>query len=289
MISIIISSYLPRYFAALEKNIAETIGVPYEIIRINNPGLMGICEAYNQGAEKAQYDYLLFSHEDILFHTQDWGEKLMAHLDRPDAGIIGLAGSSYVPVAPSSWTVSEKYNSVNILQGNKENESSYLIRRTKSRMNPVYAVDGVFMAIRKNNFIPYKFNEELKGFHGYDLDLSLRISKKLQNYVVDDILIEHFSKGNLDKTWLDTNIGIRQKLGSDFQKEIDNETEKNIFLGFLYKYFEYYPVNRKNILFTLKFYPFKYLSFKQNILILKRYFNYIRYASGINKKLNTNV
>ncbi|MCS3867858.1 hypothetical protein J3D55_000774 [Chryseobacterium ginsenosidimutans] len=287
MISIVISSYLPHYFSALEKNIAETIGMPYEIIRIDNPGLMGICEAYNKGAAKSQYDYLLFTHEDILFKTKNWGQKLLAHLDQKQTGIIGVAGSSYVPSAPSSWTVSEKYNVVNISQGNKENNESFPIRTTKQNRNKVFAVDGVFLGIKKENYLDFKFNDHLlKGFHGYDLDFSLRVSEKLQNYVVDDILIQHFSGGNLDKKWLDSNIKVRENIQTDFQKEIDPTTEKKAFLGFLYQFFEYYPVNRKNILLTLKFYP-KKLKFKDHLEIAKKYFNYIRYAGSINKKQNT--
>lgn len=286
MISIIISSYLPQYFSALEKNIAETVGVPYEIIKIDNPRLMGICEAYNKGATKSQYDYLLFTHEDILFKTDSWGEKLINHLDQKNTGIIGLAGSSYIPSAPSSWTVSEKYNVVNLLQGNKENLEYFPIQTTKEKRNKVFAVDGVFLGIKKEDYIDFRFNENLlKGFHGYDLDFSLRVSKKLQNYVVDDILIQHFSGGNLNKFWFDTNIKIKQNIGSDLQKEKDPETETNAFLGFLYNYFEYYPVNRQSILFTLKFYP-KKLNFKNHLIILKKYINYIRYSKNINKKLN---
>ncbi|PWN68330.1 hypothetical protein C1631_016660 [Chryseobacterium phosphatilyticum] len=287
MISIIISSYLPHYFSALEKNIEETIGVPYEIIKIDNPGLMGICEAYNKGAGKANFDYLLFIHEDILFKNEDWGNKLINHLSQKNTGIIGLAGSSYVPSAPSSWTVAEKYNFVNILQGNKEDTQYFPIQTTKENRNKVFAVDGVFLGIKKENFNQFKFNEELlKGFHGYDLDFSLRVSKKHQNYVVDDILIQHFSGGKLDKNWLDANIKVRESIGSDFQKEIDPETEKKIFLGFLYNFFEYYPVSQKNIFLTLKFYP-KKLNFNDHREIIKKYYNYIRYARSINKKQNT--
>lgn len=290
MISIIISSYLPHYFSALQKNIAETIGAPYEIIKIDNPGLMGICEAYNKGANRAQYDLLLFIHEDILFQTQNWGEKLISHLNESKTGIIGVAGSSYVPSAPSSWTVSEKYNFANILQGSKENTDSFHIHTTHQNRNKVFAVDGVFIAINKENYLNFKFNEKLlKGFHGYDLDFSLRVSKKLQNYVVDDILIEHFSTGNLDKTWLDANIKVRQKIGSDFQIKINGEVEKDVFLGFLYKYFEYYPITPKTLLFTFKFYPYKYLNFKEHLFMIKMYLKYIRFALEINKKLDTNV
>lgn len=289
MISIIISSYLPTYFSALENNIATTIGVPYEIIKIDNPGLMGICKAYNKGAEKAKYDYLLFIHEDILFHTNKWGEKLATHLIKPKTGIIGVAGSSYVPVAPCSWTVSEKYNFINILQGNKQNTEAYVIQRTPENINPVYALDGVFLGVTKENFVNSKFDDELTGFHGYDLDFTLRMSNKFQNYVVDDILIQHFSPGNRDKNWLNANIKIKEKIGSDFQKKIDSKTEEKVFSSFLYKYFEYYPITKKTLLFTLKFYPFKYLDLKQHLFFIKKYFNYIRYSSQINKKSKVNL
>lgn len=39
---------------------------------------MGICEAYNKGAPfLSKYDYLLFVHEDVLFHTV----RLQTNLD----------------------------------------------------------------------------------------------------------------------------------------------------------------------------------------------------------------
>jgi hypothetical protein len=68
----------------------------------------------------------------------------MLHLDKENTGLIGIAGSSYVPVAPSSWTVAEKYNFVNIIQGNKQNNDSIYIHSTKENRTKVFAVDGVF-------------------------------------------------------------------------------------------------------------------------------------------------
>jgi len=284
MISIIISSYLPDYFSALENNISDSIGLPYEIIKIDNPGLMGICEVYNRGAKKAKYEHLLFMHEDVLFHTHDWGKKLVGHLSTDKTGIIGVAGSSYVPTAPSSWTVSEKYNSVHILQGNKEKKDAFLIRTTRQNRNEVFAIDGVFMAIKRENYRKFRFNEKmLKGFHGYDLDFSLRVSEQFQNYVVDDILIEHFSRGNLDKTWMDTNIAVRKNIQLTFPQQFDSATEKKVFLGFLHNYFAHYPVNRKSIIFVLQFYP-KKLYLKDHFTVLKKIFNYIKFAKSINNK-----
>ncbi|MFX5306134.1 glycosyltransferase, partial [Acinetobacter baumannii] len=63
---------------------------------------MSITEAYNSGAEKSTFENLLFLHEDIIFYTRNWGNKLLHHLQKESTGIVGVAGSSYVPFAPSS-------------------------------------------------------------------------------------------------------------------------------------------------------------------------------------------
>lgn len=289
MLSIIISSYQPKYFDQLVKNIDETVGddFEYEIIQIWNPNLMSITKAYNDGVKKSKFQNYLFLHEDLIFKTKNWGEKLLAHLNHSETGIVGLAGSSYVPIAPSSWTVSEKYNFANILQGSKGNTDYIKTNSTKELRTKVFGVDGVFLAITRVNYEQILFDEKLLGFHGYDLDFTLRTSKKFQNYVVNDILLQHFSVGNLDKVWLNANIKIREKVGFHFHKIFDSEVEKSVFLSFLYKYFSYYPVTLKNIFFTLKFYPSGRLHFNDQINIWKKYFNYLKYSSNINKKINS--
>lgn len=283
MLSIIISSYQPLYYNQLVKNISETIGddFSYEIIQIWNPSLMSITKAYNDGAEKAQFDYLLFLHEDVLFHTKNWGEKLISHFNSPEIGIIGVSGSNYVPIAPSSWTVSEEYHFINILE--TDDKGTTHTQSTKHNKNKVFGVDGVFQAVKKNIFETYKYNFDLKGFHGYDLDFSLRVSNTQQNYTVDNILIEHFSRGNLTKLWLDANIKIRENVKFNKIKNRPSEIERKAFLSFIYKYFEYYPINIKNFFFTFNFYPYN-LKLKDHIIILKKYYSYLRYSSTINKK-----
>lgn len=287
MLSIIISSYQKQFYNQLVENIACSIGVDfnYEIIQIWNPNLMSITAAYNLGEEKSKYENLLFLHEDVLFHTKNWGQILVNHLQFENTGIIGMAGSSYVPIAPCSWTVAPDYDFVNIIQGNKKQSESFKIATFCENRNKVFAVDGVFLAIKKEKFELFKFNEALTGFHGYDLDFSLRVSKKLQNFVIGDILIEHFSQGSLDQVWLNSNVNIKLNLGSNFNHKKDSEIEKTTFLGFLHNYFIYYPINLKSIFFTLKFYPFKHLKLKDHLAILKKYYYFSRYSRTINKKL----
>lgn len=274
MLSIIISSYQPELYSALEKNIAETIGIPYEIINIFNPGLMGICEAYNKGAAKSQYDYLLFVHEDVLFHTRSWGELLVKHLLTENIGVLGLAGSNYVPIAPSAWSVIDsKYTFGNV-------NNTHKVTRPNAK---VFALDGVFLAVRKLVFNEFNFDENLKGFHGYDTDFSLRIATKYNNYVAGDIFIKHHSKGHPDKIWVNNHIQIRKKINYNFTKNYDLDLEIKMFYAFLKKYFQYYKFNITNVIKTLEFYPIK-TNMKNKILILNEYFYYFIIYLGVKRK-----
>lgn len=97
----------------------------------------------------------------------------------------------------------------------------------------------------------------------------MRVSEKFQNFVFDDILIQHFSKGNQDQNWLDA-TKARGNLNVKFNQTIDSETETIVFEGFLYHYFKFYPINLKNILFLHQFYPFKHLKFAQHLFLIKK-------------------
>lgn len=264
MLSVIVSSHNPAYFNALTKNIEVTCGVKTEIIKIENPGKMGICEAYNKGASKASFSYLLFLHEDVEFKENNWGLNLISHLNNPSTGIVGLAGSVYVPKAPSGWYIAKQKAPV---------------EKTKA-----FAVDGVFLAIKKEIFKEISFNESVEGFHGYDLDISLRTAKKYNNYIVNDIIIEHFSSGNPNKQWLDNNIKIRRNIGSQFQLENNSTLEKIAYVNFLKAYFSYYKITLRNVLNTLEFYPLTKIGFLDHLEIFKHYFYFFKYKKMYHKK-----
>lgn len=278
MLSIIISSYQPKFYNALVKNIAETCGVIYEIIKIDNPNLMGISQAYNLGASQAQYPYLLFLHEDVLFRCNNWGEALIKHLDNQKTGIIGVAGSNYVPKVPCGWFLKNmKYQFMNIIQNSKDGSQPHLLHNMEKDKHKVFGVDGVFMGIRKDVYEKHKFNEDLKKFHGYDLDIALNIAKNYANYVVNDILLEHFSLGGADKIHFDAVVEIRKKHGHQYQEEIDNEVEWERFQNFVYSYFRFHKISVKTMFKTLPFIPSNKLTIKGFLDIAKVYYSYFRY------------
>ena len=222
MLSIIISSYQPDYFTALEKNIAETCGVPYEIIKVDNQGIMGICEAYNRGADKAKFDYLLFLHEDVLFETQNWGEILVDYLQNSKIGCVGIAGSDYIPNCPFAWWDSPNHQFRNYNQYKKKK----LLREYKQTEDKsVICIDGVLIACRTDVYNSVKFDENLKGFHMYDMCFSSNVAKFYKNIITSKIVLNHYSEGTVDLNWFYNIIKYRENLSVPDSLKIDKKAE----------------------------------------------------------------
>lgn len=257
MLSVIISSYQPHYFSALEQNIAETIGVPNEIIKIDNPNLMGICEAYNLGAGKAKYENLLFLHDDVEFTTQNWGKTLLNYLGKPKCGVIGLAGSTYVPNVPFCWwdNFETTFRNINQYSGSKKLKAYELERPTE-----VLVIDGVFIGCKKSLYEKIKFNEAIAGFHGYDIDFSVRAADIAANFVIHDIQVNHFSEGKPDKNWWNNLVKYRPLFSAPKKQNISKKMELFFYKKLEEKLQIFRIQNKKEIL--LKYNNPKYVGYK---------------------------
>ena len=204
MISIIISSYNKKNFSTVSKSIACTIGVPYEIIQEWNPGNLSICQAYNSGYKKSQYPILLFLHEDLIFNNQGWGKQLVKTFDEdPKVGLIGIAGASAKTRAPSTWWKNgDDKNYINITQGIYTEDELHLESHLSDiKKTPVVVLDGVFIAMRKTANI--YFNENIQGFHNYDLSISIDFAVKGWTILcINFVNLTHFSHGTIDAKWM---------------------------------------------------------------------------------------
>ncbi|WP_035141641.1 glycosyltransferase [Flavobacterium daejeonense] len=213
MISIIICCRKKKIDFELELNIQMTIGCEYELIVIDNSeNKYSIFEAYNLGIEQSKGEYLCFIHDDILFHTQDWG-NVISNIFASDAyiGLIGIAGAKMKTKMPSAWwDCPKEYKMLNIIQHLNSNIVEHQqIGWRENTIEEVVVIDGVFMVAKKLSFL--RFNEKMFGFHNYDMNLSLECL--INNYkivVTKEILIEHFSLGTLNESWYTSTIKFRK-------------------------------------------------------------------------------
>jgi glycosyltransferase involved in cell wall biosynthesis len=233
MISIIICSINKGFLQDLTKNIKKTIGVPYQLIAINNSeGNKGISEVYNEGITLAQHEILCFMHEDIAIKTNNWGQILIDLFKDPQLGLVGLAGSSYRPLTPSNWSgFSPTSIYMNILQSfkftNKEDLHDY-VNPNNAKLEKVICVDGVWLSTTKNIATNLKFDSDtFLDFHGYDIDLSLSIGQKHKIAVTYDILINHLSEGNFNSKWMEDNIRLFNKWNKILPYDLEGRFTRN--------------------------------------------------------------
>jgi glycosyltransferase involved in cell wall biosynthesis len=219
MISIIICSRKSSIDSELAANIAATVGSDHELLIIDNSqNNYSIFQAYNKGIEQSKSNILCFIHDDILFHSNDWGKKIIEIFNADTKiGLIGVAGSKAKTKAPSGWWNSpHELKQVNIIQHIETGEIErweYGLHDTL--LTEVVAIDGVFMAARKDKAI--SFDASLAGFHNYDLNISLEYKTKGYKVVVTkEILIEHFSSGNINKAWYQATQKFHDKYGHFF-------------------------------------------------------------------------
>ena len=173
-----------------------------EVIPFENPGTHSLTEAYNIILEKSTNDIVVLCHDDIYFEKGNWGNKLMKHFKRnPEYGILGVAGSTKLPMSGKWWEDPRRMRGiVNHEHEGKKWESKYSPSQS-NKLDDVVLVDGLFMVLNKKN-IKKTFNEEVKGFHMYDVDFCFRnFIEDVKIGVLYDIRITHLSIGQTNQQW----------------------------------------------------------------------------------------
>lgn len=191
----------------------KSCGVPNpQIIPIENEGKYSLPEAYNMILEQATNDVVVLCHDDIYFDSKNWGSKILNHFKRnSDYGILGLAGSTQLPSSAKWWEDFSKMKGiVNHEHGGKKWESKYSAS-LGNQLDDVVLVDGLFIVLNKKN-IKQTFNEEIKGFHFYDVDFSFRnFIEDVKIGVMYDVRVTHKSIGETNEQWEQNRIVFAEK------------------------------------------------------------------------------
>ena len=286
MFSIIVCSIRPDEAERLRQNIEATIGVPFEFIAYDNRGTgKGICQVYNECAEKAQHENLCFVHEDIEFLTDNWGEIIAAKLADPECGVIGFAGSAMKSKSPSGWCSTGRYGTrMNYIQGHENGEYLCSENPYNEDFSGVVTLDGLCLFISRDNWNKLKFDQEtLRGFHCYDVDFTIAAhTAGLKNWVCNTVLLKHFSPGSYDDRWASENhklhnkwekhlpLYVKQK-SKKFQKKMEWKTNlewayqlglKGVFKHtdrkYMFQYIALHPLNGRSYRLLSKYLKYKF-------------------------------
>ena len=109
-----------NYISQLEKSCGSK---SVQIIPIENNGEYSLSEVYNKILEQAEHDIVVLCHDDLKFDTGGWLYKIKSHFEKnPEYGIVGLAGTKFLPETAKWWTVSPTmYGIVNHKKDGKNN------------------------------------------------------------------------------------------------------------------------------------------------------------------------
>jgi len=280
MISIITCTKNNSLFENLSTNIESTIDCQHEIIKIDNSaGYLSISEAYNKGLEKAQYEIIVLVHEDILFHTPSWGKILIDKFKFiPEIGCLGIAGALLKTKSPSAWWDAGTNNLImNLIQHDGKRKS--LICEgwvEEDLLKEVAVVDGVLMVLKRST--GFRFDTGIPGFHCYDLNLSIQL--RLNGYkvfVTKEILIEHYSLGSINKSWVNSTSILHKKYNDYLPISVVSDLYKFKNLEFLnlYKFIRHaikYKLYLIAIYYWFRLFKDKPLAFGTHYSIFKSLF-----------------
>lgn len=225
-LSIIICSRTKNLDPELEQNLYATAGCEFELVIIDNShNKYSIFQAYNEGIRKSTAPYVLFIHDDVLFHTNGWGSILINLFEKnSEMVLIGVAGSRIKTRVPAAWWENaDRHLVMNIVQNEMLSDSSQLQRKgfKEKGLEEVKIIDGVFMGFRKIKDV--WFDEECKGFHNYDFNLCMEVLKRgFSIGVTEEILLEHFSVGRIDAAWIETAHHFNKKYKKQLPQKVDD-------------------------------------------------------------------
>jgi len=173
-----------------------------QVIEKVNNGEKSLSQVYNEIIDESSNDILVLCHDDIYFDTNRWGKKLLKSFDNhADYGILGVAGSTYMPKSGQWWEDRSKmFGVVNHEHEGKKWQSKYS-QNEEHEVKQTVIVDGLFISLDKNK-IKKRFDETVEGFHFYDVEFTF------QNHLEDvkvgvmfNVRITHKSIGMTNEKW----------------------------------------------------------------------------------------
>tara|TARA_R110000796_G_scaffold61077_2_gene141423 strand:- start:62814 stop:64481 length:1668 start_codon:yes stop_codon:yes gene_type:complete len=172
-----------------------------EVIEYVNKG-EGLTKFYQKALDEAKNDIIVFCHDDILIETNQIAKKLTKLFDNnPEYGIIGVAGTKQMSESGRWWDNPKMmYGKVKHTHKGKSWLSSYS-NDLGNDVTEAVVVDGVFFSVHRGR-LKKGFNQDVKGFHFYDVDFCFRnYIESVKVGVHTNIRVNHMSIGETNEEW----------------------------------------------------------------------------------------
>ncbi len=202
-----------------------------QIIEKVNNGEKSLSKVYNEIIEESNHNIVVLLHDDLEFETKNWGDKLLKHYSKnPEYGIIGVAGSKFLPETGRWWDVPQTmYGIVNHKNEGKKWTSTYS-KDLGNKIEEVVLVDGLFISFDKTK-IKHKFDEEFNGFHFYDLSFCIpNYLSDVKIGVITDVRLTHLSIGMTNEIWEKNRAQFVGKYKNNFPIDITNQGVCDTFI-----------------------------------------------------------
>jgi len=160
----------------------------------------GLCSVYNKFLTKEnlkKYDCILFVHDDLHIDSINF-LKCIREYFKKGYDVVGLAGGSKIQVKkPCLWHLLCKGDSLSGVVGHYKNKTDYFQTIFGQVPRDVIMLDGLFLGVKTKSLAlnNIRFDENIKGFHHYDLKFCLDCHLAGMKLTTAPIQVIHDSPG----------------------------------------------------------------------------------------------
>jgi hypothetical protein len=198
-ISIVTCSDDDAQFAAMAASYHRALaGWRHDIVRIADA--KSIAEGYTRGTAAATGEIVIFSHDDVELLAADFGPRLAHRLAECD--VLGVAGATRA-TGPAWSFAGWPFLHGSVIYPESTGYRVTVYSRAVPLARGIRVMDGVFLAMRRDVALRIGWDAATcDGFHGYDVDFTLRAAQAgCRLAAASDLGVVHLSYGSFDERW----------------------------------------------------------------------------------------
>ncbi len=187
----------------LDTDLGKSLGYFDITLDVKTENTEGLTSIYNNYIDKWwDKKYIIFAHDDLFIESVNFLDKLQEQFDK-GFSVVGLAGGSKCKKEkPFLWhLVTQKDTQSGVVYHRYNNIPEHGDFDHPTVFGPapkeVAVLDGLFIAIDREKIVSknIKFDENIKGFHFYDLKFSIDCKKAGLRLTTASIKAIHNSHG----------------------------------------------------------------------------------------------